>query len=100
MSKNDDQSISSFNEQKDVTLICKKTIDANTSFSNIFTKSLCIHGFPGAEKTWLMSIIALYTICRGLTISTTAMMAKRVIKLSGKHWHYLCCLPTGRNLSK
>ena len=38
-------------------------------------------------------------ICRGFKIPTTAMMAKRVIQLGGKHSHYLFGLPTGRNLS-
>ena len=99
MSKNDDQSILSFDEQKCAISISKKTIDAYTSLSNIFTKSLCIRGFPGAGKTWSMLIIVVYAICRGSTISTTAMMAKRAIQLGGKHWHYLFCLPTGRSLS-
>ena len=91
MSKNDDQSILSLNEQKYAISNCKKTIDAYTTLSNIFTKSLCIRGFPGAGKTWSILIIAVYAICRGLTISSTAMMAKRVIQLGGKHWHYLFC---------
>ena len=46
-----------------------------------------------------MLISAAYAICRGLTISTTVMMVKRSIQLGGKHWHYLCCLTTGRKLS-
>ena len=44
-------------------------------------------------------MITVYAICRGLSIATTEMMAKRAIQLGGKQWHYLFCLPTGRNLS-
>ena len=89
MSKNDDQSIFFFNEQKYAISIYKKAIDAWTSLSNILTKSLCVRGFPGAEKTWSMSVFVIYAICRGWTISMTAMMAKRAIHLGGKYWHYL-----------
>ena len=99
MSENDNQSMLSFNEQKHIISICKETIDAYTSLSNIFTKSMCIRGFPGAGKTWSMLVIEIYAICRGLTIYTTTMMAKRAIQSGGKHWHYLFGLPTGRNLS-
>ena len=74
-------------------------MDAYTSLSNIFAKTLCICGFPGAGKTWSMLVIIIYAIRRGLTISMTAMMAKRTIQLGGKHWHYLFGSPTGRNLS-
>ena len=79
MSKKDDQSILSFNEQKYAISICKKIIDTCTSLSNIFTKLLYIRGFSGAGKTWLVLIIEIDAICRVLTISKTVMMAKRLI---------------------
>ena len=46
-----------------------------------------------------MLVIAMYAIYRGLTISTTAMLAKKAIQLGGKYWHHLFGLRTGRNLS-
>ena len=50
-----------------------KKIDAHTSLSTNFTKSLCIRVFCGAGKTWSMLVIIIYAICRGLTISMTAI---------------------------
>ena len=85
MSKKDDQSISSFNEQKCAISICKKTVDAYASLSNTFSKSLCICDFPCAGKTWSMLVIAIYTICRGLIVSMIAMMTKQAIQLGGEH---------------
>ena len=64
MSKNDDKAILSFNEQKYSISICKKTVDAYTTLSNIFIQSLCIRGFPGTGKTWSILVIAIYVICR------------------------------------
>ena len=38
----------------------------------------------------------IFAIFRGFTISTTAIMVNRAIKLGGKYWHYLFDLPTGK----
>ena len=93
VSKNDVQSILSFNEQKYAIAICKKIIDTYTSLSNIFTQSLCIRGFPGTGKTWSMLVIVIYAIRRGLTISMTEMMAKSAIQLvKNIGITYLVCL--------
>ena len=69
MSKKNAQSILSFHEQKHAISICKKTMDAYAISSNIFTKSLCIHGFPGAgmlvipRKPIISTGLFLFTIC-------------------------------------
>ena len=39
------------------------------------------------------------SLCKGLTVMTTAMMAKRAIQLGGIHWHKLMMLPTRKNIS-
>ena len=41
----------------------------------------------------------IFAIFRGFTISTTAIMVNRAIKLGGKYWHYLFDLPTGKKWS-
>ena len=41
----------------------------------------------------------IYSLCKGLTVMTTAMMAKRAIQLGGIHWHKLMMLPTRKNIS-
>eukprot|EP00957_Ditylum_brightwellii_P106235 8104882-Ditylum_brightwellii.AAC.1 len=45
----------------------------------ILTKSFCFRGFPGSGKTLLLLYNALYAISTGLTVITTAMMAKHAI---------------------
>ena len=100
-SRNQSQSIDSFNEQKLAIQICVDAIDSycNILTQDVYTKNVGIRGFPGSGKTWIMLYVAMYCVSRGLAVTTTAMMSKRSIHLGGKHWHYIFCLPIEKNLT-
>ena len=92
--RNEAQSMSSFNEQKFAIKICVLTIDKYCNWLELdtYTKNMCIRGFPGSGKTWCSLYCALHALSKGLNVITTAVLAKRAIQSGGIHYHKLFCL--------
>ena len=99
--RNEAQSMSSFNEQKFAIKICVLTIDKYCNWLELdtYTKKMCIRGFPGSEKTWCSLYCALHAFSKGLNVITTAVLAKRAIQIGEIHYHKQFCLPIGRHFS-
>lgn len=96
MSKYDQQSQESYEEQKIAVMTAVDAIDSITDFTrqSSFTKHVGIRGFPGGGKTWCMMYCVLYAISKGLRLTTTALMAKRSLQLGNSHFHKIFMLPT------
>ena len=75
-------------------------IDAIDSYRNTLCKSFVKHvgilGFPGGGKTWCMMYCLIYSISRGLKVTTAAMMCNCALQLGGIHIHKLFNLPIER----
>ena len=56
-------------------------------------KSIIINGPPGAGKTLIMMVASLLALCKGLTVTPTALMAERASTLGGTYIHRLFCIP-------
>ena len=100
-SRNDNQSNDSFVEQRFAIKMCLDTIERYCNLWEVdsYTKNICIRGFPGSGKTWCALYLSLYALSKGLTVVTTAILAKRAIQIGGIHYHKLFCLPIGKNMS-
>ena len=91
------QTDDSYEEQKLAIETCVDAIDAyRNTLQDSFIKHVGILGFPGGGKTWCMMYCLLYSISRGLKVTTTAMMCNRALQLGGVHAHKLFLLPTER----
>ena len=64
-----------------------------------YTKNVGICGFPCGGKTWCMIYCILYSISKGLKVTSKAMICKRALKLCGIHIHKLFNIPTKENLT-
>jgi predicted GIY-YIG superfamily endonuclease len=90
---NNTQTLESYNEQKTVIDAIRASIQRYVLGSRGFTKSIIINGPPGAGKTFIMMVASLLALCKGLTVTPTALMAERASTLGGTYIHRLFCIP-------
>ena len=92
----DVQSDESYKEQQ---FAMKLGIDAVDHYLNgynhgVHTKGILNNGAPGAGKTFVLQIVSLYAISRGLNVMSTSVMAIRAGALGGINIHQLMRLPS------
>ncbi|XP_047741131.1 uncharacterized protein LOC125179393 [Hyalella azteca] len=73
------------------------TIDSFSNVGTAFVKFPLLIGPPGAGKTYLLMLAALYALSKGLRTITTALTAERAQVLGGEHLHMLFCLPVSKS---
>ena len=93
------QSAASYHEQCQAQQHMSNQIDHYLSGPLTQTKSLCIAGSPGCGKTYLMLLGAMYGLSKGLTVTTTALMAERALSLGGVHLHKLFHIPVNQHVT-
>ena len=87
--KSTNQSEASYLEQLSVQHKIVSQIDRYCDPATDVSKNLLIAGPPGVGKTHCMGHGILYSLCRGLTVMTTAVLADRAFMLGGRHLHKL-----------
>ena len=92
----DVQSDESYKEQQ---FAMKLGIDAVDHYSNgynhgVHTKGILNNGAPGAGKTFVLQIVVLYAISRGLNVMSTSVMAIRAGALGGINIHQFVRFPS------
>jgi len=93
MQKGSRQCNDSFEEQRRGFCMASGLLDQYLSYGLLSVKCLCIVGGPGCGKTFLMSLIQLSAMARGLNVMTTALMSERAQLLGGIHLHKVFNLP-------
>jgi hypothetical protein len=89
----------SFQEQQEVRQISKALVQHYLSSSTTCTKNLCIAGGPGVGKTTTLFCNLLYSMCQGLFVMLTALLAERAQELGGIHIHDIFGFPVNELLS-
>lgn len=95
MTRSDGQSEDSFTEQKFALDIAVRAIDRyKFGFGgNSMTKGVLNNGAPGAGKTFILQIAALYAKTQGLNFICTSLCAHRSKTLGGINMHQLFQIP-------
>ena len=88
------QSSESFAEQQVAVSLIQRQIDRYRSAGSVCLKNPCVHGAPGAGKSFVGSVAVLYALSRGLNVISTALMALRAQAIGGTHLHEFFKLPT------
>ena len=91
------QSEESFAEQNKALTICREAIDNFNSLSDNHVRNPLIVGPPGAGKTHLVMLSAIYTLSKGMNTVITAVTSERAVTLGGLHFHVLFALPVGQS---
>jgi predicted GIY-YIG superfamily endonuclease len=89
----------SFQEQFACYNKCKLAIDTYATATPTFTKCRAITGGPGCGKTFVLNVLVLYAMSRGLSVTVTCLLAKRADFLGGIHVHSLFCIPVHESAS-
>jgi hypothetical protein len=97
--RSNEQPILSYQEQRELLCTAKHLIHNYMDAPTVCTKNLCIAGGPGAGKTTCLFSILLYSMCQGLSVILTALLAERAQELGGIHIHELFCFPVNEKLS-
>ena len=64
-----------------------------------YTKNVRIRGFPGGGKTWCMIYCILYSISKGLKVTSRAIMWKYSLQLGEIHVHQIFNITTKDKLT-
>ena len=80
-------------EQQVVVSSLMKCVDISTSCSARFVKHLFVVGMPGSGKTFVITHLLLYVLCKGLNVMVTSLSSERSMQFSGIHIHDLFGLP-------
>jgi predicted GIY-YIG superfamily endonuclease len=89
----------SFQEQFACYNKCKLAIDTYIAATSTYTKCRAITGGPGCGKTFVLNLLVLYSMSRGLSVMVTCLLAKRADLLGGIHVHSLFCIPVNERAS-
>ena len=92
------QSEASFNEQRFAIDVAMEQmniyLDQDT---NLQSRSVIIHGAPGAGKSFISFVISMFGISQGLNIQPTALAGVRAAAIGGTHWHNLFCVDPNKS---
>jgi hypothetical protein len=91
------QSRSSKAEQRLCLGMLKSAIQSFSNIGSSFVKFPLLCGPPGAGKTYLLMLAALFCLSKGLNTIITAITAERAQVLGGEHLHMLFCLPVSQS---
>lgn len=87
------QSQGSYEEQRFVVSLAKKLINRYCAQCGegalTYVKNLIVFGVPGSGKSYIMQLITLYAMSKGLRVMTSAIMGTRATLLGGIHLHKL-----------
>ena len=87
--RSNNQSEASYEEQLSIQQRMVSQIDRYCNPATDVAKNMLIAGPPGVGKTHCMGHGILYSLCRGLNVMTTAVLADRAFMLGGRHLHKL-----------
>jgi len=96
-SKTPEQSEASYNEQLYASRLLRHSLDTYRSSQPYMVNNCGVAGSPGAGKSFVMMVSALYCLCKGLLGITTSILACRSLVLGGIHFHVLFKIPFTAN---